>query len=63
MVPYAHQPAKAGVSLIDRGSGKLRWYVDGKDIGKNSKCMVPHAPDGGMIRSGRKFYSAVVELT
>ena len=42
-------PVKVGVGLIDRQTGKLRWFADGLDIGQSSLGMVQPTPDGGIL--------------
>ena len=42
-------PVKVGVGLLDRKTGELRWFADGKDKGQSSLAMVMPTPDGGIL--------------
>ncbi len=42
-------PVRVGVGLLDRKTGKLRWFADGKDLGQDSVAMMAPTPDGGLI--------------
>ena len=42
-------PVKVGVGILDRNTGQLRWFADGKDKGQSSMAMVMPTPDGGVL--------------
>jgi outer membrane protein assembly factor BamB len=42
-------PVKVGAGLLDRKTGELRWFADGKDKGQSSLAMVMPTPDGGVL--------------
>ncbi len=42
-------PVKTGVGLLDRKTGKLRWFADGKQLGQDTVAMTAPTPDGGLI--------------
>ena len=47
----AFLPVKVGVGMLDRSTGELRWFADGKDLGQSSMGMVMPTPDGGIVIS------------
>ena len=42
-------PVKVGVGILDRKTGQLRWFADGKNKGQSSLGMVMPTPDGGVL--------------
>ncbi|MBC2715578.1 MAG: hypothetical protein HF978_09730 [Desulfobacteraceae bacterium] len=42
-------PVKVGVGILDRNTGRLRWFADGKEKGQSSMAMVMPTPDGGVL--------------
>ncbi len=42
-------PVKVGVGILDRGTGKERWFADGLQKGQSSHAMTVPTIDGGII--------------
>ena len=52
-------PVKVGAGLLDRQTGELRWFADGKDDGQSSIAMTVPTPDGGVIVPHSPFRRAI----
>ncbi len=42
-------PLKNGVGLLDRKTGELRWFSEGKGMAEDSLAMIVPTPDGGIL--------------